>query len=145
MIDLIKLQAWSEKWLLKFNRSKRKAVFFFTKNKNINYPKLTFQQCQLQFVDQHKHLGIISSPDLGWSLYINTLLANASKKLGIMKKFKFKINRNTLSLMYTSFIRPVLEYASEVWGTCINQNASEKLEKLQLNAARIVTGLTLIN
>ena len=46
--------------------------------------------------------------------------------------------------MYTSFIRPVLEYDSEVWGTCINQNASEKLEKLQLNAARIVTGLTLI-
>jgi hypothetical protein len=46
--------------------------------------------------------------------------------------------------MYTSFIRPQLEYASEVWGTCLNQNKSEELEKLQLNAARIVTGLTLL-
>jgi hypothetical protein len=46
--------------------------------------------------------------------------------------------------MYTSFIRPQLEYASEVWGTCLNQNESEKLEELQFNAARIVTGLTLL-
>ena len=141
--DLTKLQAWSEKWLLKFNPSKTKALFF-TRNRDPEYPKLNFQQCQLQFVDQHKHLGIIFSPDLSWSHYIDTILANANKKLGIMKKYKFKINRNTLSLMYKSFIRPQLEYASEVWGTCLNQNESEKLEKLQLNAARIVTGLTLL-
>jgi hypothetical protein len=44
--------------------------------------------------------------------------------------------------MYTSFIRPQLEYASAVWGTCLNQNESKKLEKLK--AARIVTGLTLL-
>lgn len=44
--------------------------------------------------------------------------------------------------MYTSFIRPQLEYASVVWGGCY-ANDSEKLEKLQLHAARIVTGLTI--
>jgi hypothetical protein len=128
---------------LKFNPTKTKAIFF-TRNKNIGNPKLYFQQCQLQFVDQHKHLGITFSPDLSWSNYINILLANAGKRLGVMKKYKFKINRNRLSLMYTSFIRPLLEYASEVWGTCITQNESEKLEKFQLSAARIVTGLTLL-
>jgi hypothetical protein len=37
-----------------------------------------------------------------------------------------------------------LEYASEVWRTCLNQNESEKLEKLQLDAARIVTELSLL-
>jgi hypothetical protein len=31
-----------------------------------------------------------------------------------------------------------------VWGTCITQNESEKLEKFQLSAARIVTGLILL-
>ncbi|XP_062621091.1 uncharacterized protein LOC134282700, partial [Saccostrea cucullata] len=45
--------------------------------------------------------------------------------------------------MYTTFIRPQLEYASLVWGGC-NIGDSEKLEKLQLCAARIVTGLTLL-
>ena len=57
-----------------------------------------------------------------------------------MKKFKFKLNRKALSIMYTSFIRPHLEYASDVWGGCSLSNA-EKLEQVQLLAARIVSGL----
>ncbi|XP_071123775.1 uncharacterized protein [Mytilus edulis] len=38
-------------------------------------------------------------------------------------------------------VQPVLEYSSEVWDNCRQLN-SERLEKLQLEAARIVTGLT---
>ena len=40
--------------------------------------------------------------------------------LGLLKKkfLKFQLNRNALSLLYTSFIRPQLEYASDVWGGC---------------------------
>ena len=57
-----------------------------------------------------------------------------------MKKLKFCINRNALSLLYTSFIRPQLKYASDVWGGCSSTDC-ERLEKIQLIAARIVTGL----
>ena len=42
--------------------------------------------------------------------------------------------------MYCVYIRPLLEYASEVWNGC-NQIDSDRLEQVQLNAARIVTGL----
>ena len=63
--------------------------------------------------------------------------------MGLMKKLKFKISRKSLSLMYTTFVRPILEYASEVWGGC-NQTDAESIEKVQLSAARIVTGLTLL-
>ena len=42
--------------------------------------------------------------------------------------------------MYTSFIRPHLEYASDVQGGCSLSNA-EKLEQVQLLAARNVSGL----
>ena len=138
--DLDKLNAWSKQWLLKFNPSKTKAVFFSTK-KNIVFPCLEFQNCTLDFVSTHKHLGIIFSQDFSWTTYIDSILAKAYKKLGLLKKLKFKVSSKTLSLLYTTFIRPSLEYASEVWGGCSNQD-SEKLEKLQLAAARIVTGLT---
>ena len=50
------------------------------------------------------------------------------------------MGRKKLSKLYTSFIRPTLEYASIVWDGCSVQDA-EKLEKVQLSAARIVTGL----
>jgi hypothetical protein len=43
--------------------------------------------------------------------------------------------------MYLTFIRPVLEYASEVWDNC-GQIKSDRIEKAQLEAASIVTGLT---
>ena len=45
--------------------------------------------------------------------------------------------------MYTVFIRPLLEYAAVVWDSC-SQNEVEKLERVQLSAVRIVTGLPLI-
>ena len=45
--------------------------------------------------------------------------------------------------MYIVFIRPLLEYAAVVWDGC-SQSEVEKLEKVQLCAARIVTGLPTI-
>ena len=42
--------------------------------------------------------------------------------------------------MYSIFIRSLLEYAGEVWDNCTLAD-SEQLEKIQLEAARIVTGL----
>ncbi len=43
--------------------------------------------------------------------------------------------------MYFIFIRPILEYADIVWDNC-TQHEKDELEKIQLEAARIVTGAT---
>ena len=45
--------------------------------------------------------------------------------------------------MYKTFVRPILEYASVVWVGCINSDL-DKLEKVQLYAARIVYDLPII-
>ncbi|PJE78142.1 hypothetical protein CI610_02927 [invertebrate metagenome] len=50
------------------------------------------------------------------------------------------LKRDALLRIYKSFILPVLEYACEVWDGC-SQADSEKLERAQLEAARIITGL----
>ena len=42
--------------------------------------------------------------------------------------------------MYSVYIRPIFEYVCEVWDNC-GKCHSSKLEKIQLDAARIVTGL----
>ncbi len=43
--------------------------------------------------------------------------------------------------MYMSFIRPLLEYSSVVWDNCTDAD-KQKLERIQIEAARIVTGAT---
>ena len=47
--------------------------------------------------------------------------------------------RLTLEIIYTSFIRPILEYADVVWDTC-TQYEINAVEKIKIEAARIVTG-----
>ena len=58
-----------------------------------------------------------------------------------MKKLKFRLNRTSLSLLYTSFIRPQLEYASEVWGGCSSVD-SNSLEKNTINCSKNCNGIT---
>lgn len=62
------------------------------------------------------------------------------KQINVLRKLKYQLSRANLEKLYIVFIRPMLEYASEVWDNCGTLNAS-KLEQLQLEAARIVTGL----
>ena len=54
-----------------------------------------------------------------------------------MRQLRFFLDRK--SLQSFSFIRPVLEYADVVWDNCTQYEANE-LEKIQTEAARIVTG-----
>jgi hypothetical protein len=50
------------------------------------------------------------------------------------------ILREFLDNIYFTFIRPILEYTFEVWDNCRYHN-SDRLAILQLEAARIATGL----
>jgi hypothetical protein len=49
------------------------------------------------------------------------------------RKLKYALNRHYLSRIYLIFIRPVLEYACELWDGCSQQD-SDNLEKLQIEA-----------
>ena len=56
----------------------------------------------------------------------------------ILRKLKFILDRKSLQIINFSFIRPLLEYADVVWDNCTQHEANE-LEKIQVEAARIVT------
>ena len=137
--DLETLITWSKLWLMKFNPNKTNAMWYSHLQGN-GYPELVFDNIPLNFIDRHKHLGITFQNDYKWTYHIENLVQTASKKIAVMRSLKYKLNRTTLSTLYIVFIRPVLEYADVVWDGC-NEENSEKLEKLQLDAAKIVTGL----
>ena len=58
-----------------------------------------------------------------------------------MRKLKFKLDRKSLEIIYTTFIRPLLEYGDVIWDNCTQYEKLE-LEKIQNEAARIATGTT---
>ena len=58
-----------------------------------------------------------------------------------MRKLKFKLDRNSLEIIFTTFIGPSLEYGDIIWDNC-TQFEKQEIEKIQIEAARIATGTT---
>ena len=58
-----------------------------------------------------------------------------------MRKLKFTFSRTALNQIFLSYILAVLEYSCVVWVGCAIQDINS-LQKIQNEAAQIVTGLT---
>jgi hypothetical protein len=110
---------------------------FFSDTGNIDNIKFSFNGKR---IPSHKHLGVILSHNAKWNEHLENMITNITKHLGMLRKLKFSLNRSNLEQMYLVYIRPLFEYTCEVWDNC-GIGYSDKLEKLQLVAARIVTGL----
>ena len=92
-------------------------------------------------VDSHKHLGIYLSNDCSWHKHIDYVKEKAWTRINVMREFKFELDRKSLETIYLTFIRPILEYGDVVWDNCTLYEKQE-LDKIQIEAARIVTGTT---
>jgi hypothetical protein len=75
--------AHSSKWLLKFNPSKTKVIYF-SKKGNPMLPKLFFQGDRLECVPFHRHLALLLLHNLSWSTYTDFIVEKAYKKLGLV-------------------------------------------------------------
>ena len=105
------------------------------------HPPLHMLNQQIKEVENHKHLGLYFSNDGSWHTHITYIKEKAWNRINIMRKLKFQLDRKSLEIIYTSFIRPSLEYGNEIWDTC-TQYEKDDLEKIQTEAARIATGTT---
>ena len=139
--DLAKINLWATKWLVAFNPTKTESVIFSRKQNKPYHPPITMDQHQISQVNSHKHLGLIFTSNCTWHDHLEYIKAKAWYRINIMRKLKFVLDRKSLQTIYISFIRPVLEYADVVWNNCTQYEANE-LEKIQNEAARIVTGAT---
>ena len=109
---------------------------------NLNqHPDLYIDGHVIERVEHHKHLGVILSYNLRWSSQINELVVKSRTKLGLMHGLKFKLDRRSLETIYTSFIRPCLEYADVLWAGAYDSDLM-KLDMVHIDAMRIVTGAT---
>ena len=67
------------------------------------------------------------------------LFWKASRTLNVIKAVKFKVPRQTLSKLYCTMIRPILEYANVVFDNMPN-HLSDALERFQYQAGLVCSG-----
>jgi hypothetical protein len=140
--DMNRLVEWSNKWLIKFNADKCKVMHFGKKNQNYNYSlyektfdNKTIARSLIKTVEE-RDLGIILTNDLKWDHHINVAAGKAYKKLGLIKHSFSNLDEVSIKLLYTSLVRPHLEYGAPIWNPFLKKDI-EKLEKVQHAATRI--------
>ena len=102
---------------------------------------LSLNGVQVSRIYNHSHLGILLNHNLKWTAYIDELVAKTSRRLNLMRRLMYKVDRESLETIYMSFIRPCLEYG-DVLFTNANDNDLAKLDAIQLEAMRICIGAT---
>ena len=106
---------------------------------NIILPPLHFKNEVIKTVNSHCHLGLTLTSSLKWSAHINNICIKANKRLAILNKLSFKINRKGLEQLYFAYVLSILEYGDIVFANAA-QNDLSKLDKIHKRAAKIVAG-----
>ena len=62
------------------------------------------QEVQIAEVSSHKRLGLVLSNDCTWQQNIDYITKKTWNRINIMRKFKFKLDWNSLEIIFTIFI-----------------------------------------
>ena len=139
--ELTKIHDWATKWLVTFNAQKTETMTISRKIDKPDHPPLYMDSNDISTVSEYKHLGIVISDNGSWEKHIDMITGKAYKRINILRKFKFILDRKTLEKIDFTFVRPLLEYADVIWDNMII-SLNTKIENVQLEDSRIVTGGT---
>ena len=76
---------------------------------------------------------------LSWAKHIEEISKKISSAIGGLKRRRPFISKSTARQIYQALILPLFDYCSPVWDE-LSVTLSDKLQKLQNRAARVITG-----
>lgn len=120
---LNRLSEWAKANRVKINAGKLKAMLF-TSKKGLTGPKLEFEKCEIQYVTEHKYLGVLLDNHLSWGphfRYMRAKAIKASQQIRRAVKEKCGLKCHVLTLLLHSVIMPILTYGVTSWGYATNR------------------------
>ena len=110
--DLNSLHEWSVKWKMLFNPkpSKPAEEVIFTSRNTTSYQTVSFSRVDVMPVHYHKHLGFVLDSKMNYIKHIDGKIGEANQGIGLIKRLYNYLPRKALIQIYTSFIRPHLDY-----------------------------------
>lgn len=135
--DINAISNWCEQWLMELNTTKCKVLRI--SRTALSTGSYYLNNTLLEPVTSYRYLGIHITTDLTWSLHINTVINNANRLLGYLRRNFFSAPTSLKTLLYKSLVRSKLEYASSIWDPSHDYLVTS-LELVQNNAARFILG-----
>ena len=137
--DIMKLQEWSQKWLLEFNESKCKVMHISVRNTNPKY-EYYMNDLLLQDTNMEKDLGVFVTPNWKPSAHVAKVAARANSMVGRIRHAFTYMNKEIFLKVYPSLVRTHMEYAVQAWSPQLQKDI-DMLENVQKRATRIVPEL----
>ncbi|KAL1446265.1 hypothetical protein WDU94_010895 [Cyamophila willieti] len=106
---------WCQSNKLQLNIDKCNIITYHRK-KNPSYYPYSINNTPLRRVEESKDLGVTLQSDLRFTTHYDNIKNKALKVLGfINRRSKDFKDPHTYKILYFALVRPILEYASQVW------------------------------
>ena len=140
---LFRLERWSEYWCLRPNPSKCEASFFSVYSHQAHLqPNLLLLGFRLCFNPTPTFLGVTFDRTLSFSKHVSSLKAKFFSRLKVrcISASLWSPSKESLSVLYKSFLRSLLTNASPGWFPFLSATNFTKLKRLHRAASRAITG-----
>ena len=94
----------------------------------------------LEATSDEKDLGVTIDSDLKFQAHVSKAVNKASRMLGLVRATFTCIDETTLPKLFTSMVRPHLEYGNVIWSPRYRRESVE-IEKIQRRATKLIPNL----
>ena len=140
---LFRLKHWSEYWCFPLNPNKCEASFSVDPHQASLQSNLLLLGSRLRFNAAPTFLGVTFDRTLSFSKRVSLLKAKFFPRLKALRCIcasSWGPFKESLSVLYKSFLRPLLTYPSPGWFPFLSATNPTKLERLHRAASRAITG-----
>ncbi|XP_064862156.1 probable RNA-directed DNA polymerase from transposon BS [Oncorhynchus nerka] len=135
------IESWSNMWRVKLNPQKTQCVLFTksTGKKTRKPIDLKLYGETIKVGKEAKFLGVTFQKNMSWTTHIANIEREGRKRLNHLKTLcgrKYGASPQTVLKVYTSYIRPLFEYALPAWITASPQQMN-RLQTVQNMAAKM--------
>ena len=121
--DLNTLSQWTNDWLLSFNVDKCKVMHIGKNNPKLDYTMRTENENRILIeTSEEKDLGVWITNDLKHEKQVISTSQRAMAVLCSVRRAFVRFDIETFSIIYTSYIRPHLEYCIQAWSPYYAKN-----------------------
>ena len=137
--DIDALSRWSQDWLINFNLEKCHVLMMgkFERIKHVERYKL--DKHELEHVFEEKDLGVIFDSELKFEEHISAKVQKANAIAGLIRRSFTYLDGQLFKKLFSSFVRPHLEYACAVWSPFLKKNITA-IENVQRRGTKLIDG-----
>ena len=141
-LNINRIVSWTQKNGFTVSVNKTVAMHFCKCRYECSPPSITLNNAPIEFVREHKFLGLIWDPRLNFNAHINYIRGKAVKALNIMRvlsNYKWGSDSKTLLRIFRSLVRSKLDYGCIVYGYG-DKSALAKLDVVHRSGIRLSLG-----